>query len=910
MNGKINNVLSDNRREFPLQDHHDELQQQQQGLQQGETVISFGESSFGDDMDMFITPDNQPQVYHTATTLPPTFVQEQEDVIMEKISDLEKSNSFLHNKVDDLTSEVREFRNDFAAFLLEFNKTNKSAMKSVTFSMDSRKRPSSTSDVEEQPVAKKPTTTTTTTNDDENTVAFSQKFVKGKPPPTTKKEKDVNIILDFILVLVWASKLGNLFCSIFGLKNISKIDDEGPRDESLPSISIAAYSFARWMKSLREELSNREKRYVAFLADNISSADLQKLKTGAAFHADEKVQQLMKDEAEKAKGSDKEKDRVEVSFKEFKNRKSVKMAYVSTMLSLFSKHGTTIVNVFHAMKEKEKKEEKISSEHRDVIFSKLYSTFSAFNAISELGNLACICTACKTRVVDVFCVSCKCMTACSVCFEKSGNLDCVFCKIKMKNVTHGYNSSTSVSVGGGKSTSALYSSSVRTIPRIQTATKYFCEKHWKTGLIGHCSSNGGPSLKANENKAVKAFLTFVTSTETVLMKTLDAIETFLKQGKNSLGIRLCDVCRGTAATKKLRFEPKDNTGEKTLIAVCNGCFEDKQQGPSFIRCSKDFLYKGVNMSLTSAVTPINLLQLPLDSRHRRFLKKDNKQSNMETVCKKYGIDTDSKPQMEAFLLMKTVLKQINSWGVKPEHNSKTYFEHVSDKMSLCWPVNANPPNLTEVYVDEKKQVQTRRGADVNLDSFFAEQRIQRVISPLEHEANLEEPHPFVKKIVQVFKDGDNKNDKNVGLKAVLKESEVFVYQQSIIVIGKVFKRLETSQLLSDLDTEDEPPIIGFYNEKFYPHPDTLKKEEKKKNKKKTTTKKKKTKKTTTKKKKTEAPPTTANKDLALSEDSSSSSEEEKDEESEEEEDNAASAEDEQPTVDHHEEDQSAADYIT
>ena len=432
--------------------------------------------------------------------------------------------------------------------------------------------------------------------------------------------------------------------------------------------------------------------------------------------------------------------------------------------------------------------------------------------MTELGNLACICTSCKTRVVDVFCDSCKYMSACSVCYDKTGYVGCAVCKTKMSNVVYGYNTETPIN-SSDKSTSVLYSSSVRTIPRIQASTKNFSSKHKNSGLIGKTCDSEPMTLQPKHLYRSSHLW------KKTLMKSLGAVETFLKQG-NSKGLRLCDSCRSTVATKRLRYKPASE--KETVIAVCDGCFKDKTDNSTeeFIQFSRDSLYRGANMSLTAATLQLDLSSVPLDSRHQGYLKKDNKRSNADAVCSKYNIDAQSRSQEDSVLTLKTVLKQIVPWGADEDHDMKTYFNHVNEKMSLCWPVNNN--HLIELFI-ENDEIQTK---EVNYELFFTK-NARTLIQPQSHEKEKEQPHPYVKQILQILKAKDDDNKKTAGLKAVLKESDVCVCDESVIVIAKLFRRLESSKLLSDLDEDDENcQIVGFYNNEFHPHPSNLKKKRK------------------------------------------------------------------------------------
>ncbi len=514
-----------------------------------------------------------------------------------------------------------------------------------------------------------------------------------------------------------------------------------------------------------------------------------------------------------------------------------------------------ISTLFRALKKGDKDEGYIH-----MIFKKLQSVLSAYKFVTELGNLACICTSCKTRVVDVFCDSCKYMTACSVCYNKSGYVGCAVCKTKMNNVMYGYNTETPIN-SEDKSTSVLYSSSVRTIPRIQATTKNLSAKHKTSGLIGKTC---GSELKSNDT--TKAFVSFVTSVEKTLMKSLGAVETFLKQG-NSKGLRLCDSCRSTVATKRLRYRPVNE--KETVIAVCDGCFEDKMDNSTedspFIQFMKDGLYKGANMNLTAATLQLDLSSVPLDSRHQGYLKKDNKRSNADAVCSKYNIDAQSRSQEDSVLTLKTVLKQIVSWGADKDHDMKSYFNHVNEKMTLCWPVNNH--HLMELFI-ENDEIQTR---DADYELFFNKSD-KTLIQAQSHEKDQERPHPYVKQILQILKvEDDDNNKKSAGLKAVLKESDVCVCNESVILVGKLFRRLESSKLLSDLDEDNENcQIVGFYNQEFHPHPSNLKKK---------------------RKQKSSSKKSTPKEDLELSEISSDEEEEQQQEQQEEEGEEAESATD-------------------
>ena len=190
------------------------------------------------------------------------------------------------------------------------------------------------------------------------------------------------------------------------------------------------------------------------------------------------------------------------------------------------------------------------------------------------------------------------------------------------------------------------------------------------------------------------------------------------------------------------------------------------------------------------------------------------------MCSKYNIDAQSRSQEDSVLTLKTVLKQIVSWGADEDHDMKTYFNHVNEKMSLCWPVNNN--HLIELFI-ENDEIQTK---EVNYELFFTK-NARTLIQPQSHEKEKEQPHPYVKQILQILKAKDDDNKKTAGLKAVLKESDVCVCDESVIVIGKLFRRLESSKLLSDLDEDDENcQIVGFYNNEFHPHPSNLKKKSK------------------------------------------------------------------------------------
>ena len=361
----------------------------------------------------------------------------------EKISELEKSNSNLHSKFDNLTLELKDFTSFISTQFQELkqklfdDQTAKVAAeqqqqnqpkspKSVKFALDEdtnpRKRPSSSD--EQQPATKKPAFS-------DDTVAFSQKFVKGK---ATTSKKDLNVVQDLILVLVWIMKISRLFCADFNIKNLSEIVQTNS--------SNYAYSFARWLTCLKDGLNEEEEELVQTLARNIKTGDLQKFKTGSPFCNSDKTKRI---------------PALFTDNYDFGKLKLTKISYVSTLLGIFTKHGTTISTLFRALKNTDEDDNCVH-----LIFKKLQSVLSAFKFVTELGNLACICTSCKTRVVDVFCDSCKYMSACSVCYDKTGYVGCAVCKTKMSNVVYGYNTETPINFSD-KSTSVLYSSSVRTI---------------------------------------------------------------------------------------------------------------------------------------------------------------------------------------------------------------------------------------------------------------------------------------------------------------------------------------------------------------------------------------------------------------------------------------------------------------
>ncbi|GFS17644.1 hypothetical protein ElyMa_006826700 [Elysia marginata] len=834
----LKNILSQDRSSFPLRDYPQEevmAQQQLMNVTQHPAVMELTGADVSSQQQQFVMDDlmlDQPEnIQYFANTNVESFAAAPEEQpivtvseMVEKISELEKSNSSLHSKIDNLTLELQNFRKDFASQfqelkqkLFDADQTAAKAVeqhqqkfqelkqklfddqtaakvveeeqqnqpkspKSVKFAIDEdtnpRKRPSSSSSDEQQPATKKPAF-------GDDTVAFSQKFVKGKT--TTSKKKDPNVIQDLILVLVWIMKLSRLFCEVFKLQNLSEIE------EKIIS-SKYAYRFARWLNRLKEGLNEKEEKLVQTLAKRTSTEDLQKFKTGSSFCNSDKNKQIL--------------DTSPALFTDdydFGNLKLTKISYVSTLLAIFTKHGTTLSALFRALREDN------DDEYIDLIFKKLHSAVSAFKFVTELGNLACICTSCKTRVVDVFCDFCKYMSVCSVCYNKTGYVKCAVCKTKMNKVVYGYKTETPIN-SSDKSTSALYSSSVRTIPQIQAATRNFSSKHKTSGLIGKtCDSDLKP-----KDDTTKTFVSFVTSVENALMKSLGAVETLLKQG-NAKGLRLCDSCRSTVATKRLRYRPA-NTKE-TVIAVCDGCFEDKTENLTddspFIRFQRDCLYRGANMSLTAATLQLDLSSVPLDSRHRGYLKKDNKRSNADAVCTKYNIDAQSRSQEDSVLTLKTVLKQIVSWGADKDHDMKTYFDHVNENMALCWPVNNN--HLIQVDENETKE-------EVDRELFF-NKSTRTLIQPQSHEKKQGQPQPYVKQILQILKVETDNNKKIAGLKSVLKESDVCVCNESVIVIGKLFRRLESSKLLSDLDEADEEDcqIVGFYNKEFHPHPKNLKK---------------------------------------------------------------------------------------
>ncbi|RUS70700.1 hypothetical protein EGW08_021532 [Elysia chlorotica] len=257
----------------------------------------------------------------------------------EKISKLEKSNSNLHSKIDNLTLELQNFRKDFASFIstqfqelkqkLFDDQTAKVAKaveqqqqnqpkspKSVKFAIDEdnatnpRKRPSSSD--EQQPATKKPAFS-------DDTVAFSQKFVKGKN--TTSKKKDLNVVQDLILVLVWIMKISRLFCGVFKIENLSAIDQTNS--------SNYAYNFAQWMNRLKEGLNEEEEELVQTLAKNISTEDLQKFKTGSSFCNSDKTKWMLDT-----------KPALFTDDYDFGKLKLTKISYVSTLLGICTKHGT------------------------------------------------------------------------------------------------------------------------------------------------------------------------------------------------------------------------------------------------------------------------------------------------------------------------------------------------------------------------------------------------------------------------------------------------------------------------------------------------------------------------------------------------------------------------------------------
>ena len=645
-----------------------------------------------------------------------------------------------------------------------------------------RKRPSSSDEQEQQPVTKKQAF------GGDDTVAFSQRFVKGK---NTTAKKDPNVIPDLILVLVWIMKLSRLFCGIFKLQNLSEIEDKKKTNN--------AYRFARWLNRLKGGMNEEETELIETLAEKIPTEKLQKFKNGSVFCNDDENKQILDTKPE-----------LFAEDYDFGKSKLTKTSCVSTLLAIFTKHGTTIYTLFHALTNNDDDDD----EFIDLIFRKLYSVVTAFKFVTELGNLACICISCKTRVVDVFCDSCKYMSVCSVCYNnpKTNNVKCGVCKTKMDNVVYGYNTETPINPGD-ESTSALYSSSVRTIPQIQASTRKFSSKHKTSGLIGKTCD-----LNLPKEDRTKAFVSFVTSVENALMKLLGAVETFLNQG-DSKGIRLCDSCRNTVATKRLRYRPTTNPNEETVIAICDGCFETKTDDTStddstFIRFSTDSLYRGANMNLTAATLQLDLSSVPLDSRHRGYLKKDNKRGNVDALCSKYKINAQSKSQEDSVLTLKTVLKQIFSWGADEHHTMKTYFDHINEKMALCWPINDNNHFIQVDENDEAKEVE-------NHELFFSKSIIT-LLQPQSHEKRQEQPHPYIKQILQILKvKTDNNNEKITGLKAVLEESEVCICNESVILIGKLFRKLGSSELLSELD--DDCQIVGFYNKEFYPHPKNMKK---------------------------------------------------------------------------------------
>ncbi|RUS69630.1 hypothetical protein EGW08_022617 [Elysia chlorotica] len=810
---QIKNILAQDRSSFPLRDYpqKEEVMAQQQliNVTQQMELTGAGQEQFavGD----LMMPDQSDNMQYFVDTSVESFAAEEQLATVrvsaemaEKISELEKSNSSLHSKIDNLTLELQNFRKDFASQFQElkqklFDAADQTAAKeeeeqqnqpkspkSVKFAIDEdtnpRKRPSSSDEQQQQPATKKPAF-------GDDTVAFSQKFVKGKNT-TSKKKNPTTVIQDLVLVLVWIAKLSRLFCEVFKLQNLSEI-------EKKTISSNYAYRFARWLNLLKEGLNEEEEKLVQTLAKRISTEDLQKFKTGSSFCNSDKSKQILNTNPA-----------LFTDDYDFGKLKLTKISYVSTLLAIFTKHGTTISTLFRALRKTND-----DDEHTDLIFRKLHSVVSAVKSVTELRNLACICTCCKIRVVDVFCESCKYMTVCSTCHDKTGYVKCPVCKTKMNKVVYGYNSETPVN-SGDKSTSALYSSSVRTIPQIQAATRNFGAKHKMSGLIGKtCESDLKP-----KDDATKAFASFVNSVENELVKSLGAVETFLKQG-GAKGFRLCDACRTTVATKRLRYRPAEG---ETVIAVCDRCFEEKTDGgledsSPFVRFLKDGLYKGANMSLTAAALQLDLSSVPLDSRHRAYLKKANKRINADAVCAKYKIDAQSRSQEDSVLTLKTVLKQIVSWGAEKNHDAKTYFEHINENMALCWPINSGN-HLIQVDENENKK-------EADREVFFNENTIN-LIQPQSHEKKQDRPHPYVKQILQILKTDGDDNKKIAGLKAVLKESEVCVCDESIIVVGKLFKKLESSKLLSDMEDDYDCQIVGFFNGEFHPHPKNLKKKTK------------------------------------------------------------------------------------